>query len=234
MPLPTVLPPALFVTGTDTEIGKTAASTALLHALRRRGLRAVGMKPVASGSHDLGEGLRNDDALALQAASDPVPAYADLNPYALRQPLAPELAAAEDGVQVQLAPIVAAFERLRATADTVVVEGVGGWMAPLSAELDQLDLVRALRLPVVLVVGLRLGCVNHARLTAQSLQAAGVECLGWIGNHIDPAMQRQDENMATLVQRLPMPCWGRLPHLPGADGRTLSEHLGAEQRAGQR
>ncbi len=215
MPLPTLMPPAVFVTGTDTEIGKTASSTALLHALRRRGLRAVGMKPVASGSQDLGQGLRNDDALALQAASWPVPDYADLNPYALRQPLA---------------PIVAAFERLRAQADVVVVEGVGGWLAPVSATLDQLDLVRALRLPVLLVVGMRLGCVNHARLTAQSLQASGVACLGWIGNHIDPTMQRQDENIATLQQRLPMPCWGRLPYLPGADGRTLGAHLGAEQR----
>ena len=166
MPLPATLPPALFVTGTDTEIGKTAASTALLHALRRRGLRAVGMKPVASGSEDLGQGLRNEDALALQAASWPVP-------------------------------------------DT----------------LDQLDLVRALQLPVLLVVGMRLGCVNHARLTAQSLQASGVECLGWIGNHIDPVMQRQDENIATLQQRLPMPCWGRLPYLPGVDGEALSAYL---------
>ncbi|MCF5090451.1 dethiobiotin synthase [Stenotrophomonas sp. PA-6-5C] len=225
MSLPATLPTALFVTGTDTEIGKTAASTALLHALRRRGLRAVGMKPVASGSHDLGQGLRNDDALALRAASLPVPDYADLNPYALRQPLAPELAAAEDGVRIELAPIVAAFERLRAQADVVVVEGVGGWLAPLSAQLDQLDLVRALRLPVVLVVGLRLGCVNHARLTAQSLQACGVDCVGWIGNHIDPSMQRQDENFATLQQRLPMPCWGRLPHLPGAGGEALSMYL---------
>ncbi|MDZ5843102.1 dethiobiotin synthase [Stenotrophomonas maltophilia] len=225
MPLPAALPSALFVTGTDTEIGKTAASTALLHALRRRGLRAVGMKPVASGSQDLGQGLRNEDALALQSASRPVPDYVDVNPYALRQPIAPELAAAEDGVDIALAPIVAAFERLRATADVVVVEGVGGWLAPVSVHLDQLDIVRALRLPVVLVVGLRLGCVNHARLTAHSLQASGVECLGWIGNHIDPAMQRQDENVATLVQRLPMPCWGRLPHLPGADAQALAMHL---------
>lgn len=225
MPLPAALPSALFVTGTDTEIGKTAASTALLHALRRRGLRAVGMKPVASGSQDLGQGLRNEDALALQAASRPVPDYIDVNPYALRQPIAPELAAAEDGVDIALAPIVAAFERLRATADVVVVEGVGGWLAPVSVHLDQLDIVRALHLPVVLVVGLRLGCVNHARLTAHALQASGVECLGWIGNHIDPAMQRQDENVATLVQRLPMPCWGRLPHLPGADAQALAMHL---------
>ncbi|KAF1014139.1 MAG: ATP-dependent dethiobiotin synthetase BioD 1 [Stenotrophomonas maltophilia] len=225
MHLPAALPPALFVTGTDTEIGKTASSTALLHALRRRGLRAVGMKPVASGSHDSPDGLRNEDALALQAASWPVPAYSDLNPYALRQPLAPELAAAEDGVCVELAPIVQAFQRLRAQADVVVVEGVAGWLAPVSATLDQIDLVRALQLPVVLVAGLRLGCVNHARLTAEALQARGVECLGWIGNHIDPAMQRQDENVATLQQRLAMPCWGRLPYLPGADGAVLSAYL---------
>ena len=163
-------------------------------------LRARGHETGDSGSA-LGQGLRNADALALQATSWPVPDYADLNPYALRQPLAPELAAAEDGVQVELAPIVAAFARLRAQADIVVVEGVGGWLAPVSATLDQLDLVRALQLPVLLVVGMRLGCVNHARLTAQSLQASGVQCLGWIGNHIDPAMQRQDENIATLQQR---------------------------------
>ena len=106
-----------------------------------------------------------------------------------------------------------------------VVEGVGGWLAPVSATPDQLDLVRALRLPVLLVVGMRLGCVNHARLTAQSLQASGVARLGWIGNHIDPTMQRQDENIATLQQRLPMPCWGRLPYLPGADGERLAVHL---------
>ncbi|MNM43713.1 ATP-dependent dethiobiotin synthetase BioD 1 [compost metagenome] len=102
---------------------------------------------------------------------------------------------------------------------------MGGWLAPLSAQLDQLDLVRALRLPVVLVVGLRLGCVNHARLTAQSLQASGVDCVGWIGNHIDPSMQRQDENFGTLQQRLPMPCWGRLPYLPEAGGEALSMYL---------
>jgi len=143
----------------------------------------------------------------------------------VRQPIAPELAAAEDGVDIALAPIVAAFERLRATADVVVVEGVGGWLAPVSVHLDQLDIVRALHLPVVLVVGLRLGCVNHARLTAHALQASGVECLGWIGNHIDPVMQRQDENIATLQQRLPMPCWGRLPYLPGEDGEALSAYL---------
>src|SRR5688500_12276480 len=142
-----------YITGTDTGIGKSVASTALLHALRACGWRAVGMKPVASGCEMTTDGWRNEDALALQAASDPVPAYADVNPYALEHPLAPELAAADAGVAITLPPILAAFARLRAQADVVVVEGVGGWMAPLTAELDQCELARVLALPVVLVVG---------------------------------------------------------------------------------
>ncbi|MDQ7760852.1 dethiobiotin synthase [Xanthomonas sontii] len=216
--------PAFYVTGTDTGIGKTIASTALLHALRARGQRAVGMKPVASGCAREADGWRNEDALALQEASAPRPAYDDLNPYALPLPLAPELAAADAGVQLELAPIAAAFDRLRAQADVVVVEGVGGWAAPLSATLDQADLARALRLPVVLVVGLRLGCLNHARLSAAAIAADGLQCIGWIGNEIDPAMDRIDDNMAMLRARLPMPCWGRLPYRP----QPQAEQLAAE------
>lgn len=215
-------PPALYVTGTDTGIGKTFASCVLLHALRRQGGRAVGMKPVASGCELTADGLRNEDATALLAASDPRPAYADLNPYALPLPLAPELAAAEAGVSVALTPIEAAFARLRAQADTVVVEGVGGWLAPLSSTLDQADLVKALRLPVVMVVGLRLGCLNHARLTAAAIAASGATCIGWIGNEVDPQMARIDDNMALLRARLAMPCLGRLPFAPGADPAGLA------------
>ena len=215
-------PSALYVTGTDTGIGKTFASCVLLHALRRQGGRAVGMKPVASGCELTADGLRNEDATALLAASDPRPAYADLNPYALPLPLAPELAAAEAGVSLALAPIEAAFARLRAQADTVVVEGVGGWLAPLSGTLDQADLVKALRLPVVMVVGLRLGCLNHARLTAAAIAASGATCIGWIGNEVDPRMARIDDNMALLRARLPMPCLGRLPFAPGADPAGLA------------
>jgi len=215
-------PPALYVTGTDTGIGKTFASCVLLHALRRQGGRAVGMKPVASGCELTADGLRNEDATALLAASDPRPAYADLNPYALPLPLAPELAAAEAGVSVALTPIEAAFARLRAQADTVVVEGVGGWLAPLSGTLDQADLVKALRLPVVMVVGLRLGCLNHARLTAAAIAASGATCIGWIGNEVDPQMARIDDNMALLRARLLMPCLGRLPFAPGADPAGLA------------
>lgn len=218
-------PPAVYVTGTDTGIGKTFSSCALLHALRQHGLRAVGMKPVASGCEMTPEGLRNEDAVALRAASDPVPAYADLNPFALPEPLAPELAAADAGVTLALPPIQAAFARLRAQADTVVLEGVGGWLAPLSADLDQSHLVHALQLPVVLVVGLRLGCLNHARLSAQAIAAAGATSIGWIANEVDPQMARIDDNVAMLRARLPMPFWGRLPYVPGADPAEMAKHL---------
>ena len=214
-----------YVTGTDTGIGKTLASTALLHALRSRGLRAVGMKPVASGCADTGDGLRNEDALALLAASAPRPDYADLNPYALPQPLAPEIAAREAGIEVRLDKIVAAYRRLQASADAVVVEGVGGWAAPLATALDQRDVARALRLPVLLVVGMRLGCLNHARLTARAILDDGCELAGWIANHVDADMQRQDENFELLSARMPVRCWGRLPYDASLDAHALSERL---------
>ena len=216
---------SVFITGTDTGVGKSVSSAALLHALRARGLRAVGMKPVASGSERTQEGWRNEDALALQAASLPVPDYADINPYALEHPLAPELAAADAGVSIELPVLTRAFARLSAQADAVVVEGVGGWAAPLTATLDQVDLVRAWDLPVVLVVGLRLGCINHARLSARAILADGARLVGWIANDVDPAMARSDDNFAILHRVLPAPCWGRLPHAPMADPRTLAPSL---------
>jgi dethiobiotin synthetase len=215
----------LFVTGTDTGIGKSVASAALLHALRRDGRSAVGMKPVASGCERVGGDWRNEDALLLQAASLPMPEYADVNPFALPEPLAPELAAASAGVTLSLTPIQAAFVRLQAQADRVVVEGVGGWLAPLSASLDQIDVVRALDLPVVLVVGLRLGCINHARLTQQAIEASGARLLGWIANDIDPTMACGDENFAILRRYLTAPCWGRLPHAEQPDPARMAHHL---------
>jgi dethiobiotin synthetase len=214
-----------YVTGTDTGIGKSVASTVLLHALRARGLHAVGMKPVASGCDATPQGWRNEDALALQEASDPRPAYDDINPYALPLPLAPELAAADAGVTVELPTLVDAYRRLAAQADAVVVEGVGGWAAPISATLDQLDVVRALQLPVVMVVGLRLGCINHARLTARAIAADGATLLGWIANDIDPGMARSDDNFAILQRVLPVPCWGRLPFVASPDPRAMTAAL---------
>lgn len=216
---------AFFVTGTDTGAGKTFTSCVLLHALRQRGLRAVGMKPIASGSEATPEGLRNEDALALQAASDPRPDYARVNPYALREPTAPEIAARLDGVDVRLPPIQTAFERLRAQADVVLVEGVGGFLAPIHAGLDQCELPRALELPVLVVVGLKLGCINHARLTVEAVQARGFPLLGWIGSLVEPEMLFPDDYFEAVQTALPVPCLGRLPHAPGADPATLTRHL---------
>jgi dethiobiotin synthetase len=214
----------VYVTGTDTGAGKTTASVALLHALRARGLRAVGMKPLASGCERDADGRwRNDDALALQAASDPRPAYDDVNPFALPLPVAPEFAAREAGIEVTLPLILAAHARLAAQADFVLVEGVGGWMAPLTATFDQIDLVRALDLPVVLVVGMRLGCLNHARLSARAIEADGARLAGWIASEVDPDMDRRDENFDALCRRLQAPCLGRLPWEP--DPAALAPRL---------
>lgn len=216
---------ALYVTGTDTGIGKTLASSALLHALHGHGLRAAGMKPVASGCECIDGAWRNADALALQAAGAPGLPYDDINPFALEHPLAPELAARDAGIEVTLPPILDAHARLAMRVDALVVEGVGGWAAPLSAALMQADLVRALRLPVVLVVGLRLGCLNHALLSARAIAADSAHLAGWIGSHVDPAMERVEDNLGMLRARLPAPCWGVLPHAPDADPVAMARHL---------
>jgi dethiobiotin synthetase len=202
----------IFIAGTDTGIGKTFVSCALLHALRDAGVRASGMKPVASGCERTAEGFRNEDALALIEASDPQPDYALCNPYAFEPAIAPHLAAADAGVQIALANIESAYAQLAARAGCVVVEGVGGWMVPLSNALDAGAMPRALKLPVILVVGLRLGCINHARLSARAIQDDGCELLGWIGNHVDPAMERAGDNLETLRHVLSVPCLGVLPH----------------------
>ena len=211
----------IYITGTDTGIGKTFVSCALLHSLRALNLRAVGMKPVASGCERTNEGWRNDDALRLLAASEPQPDYALLNPYALPAPTAPELAARDVGLEVLLPPLRVAFDALTDLADIVVVEGVGGWAAPLSPRLDQCDLVHALRLPVVLVVGLRLGCINHARLTARAIRVDGLQLLGWIGSAIDPAFARSEETVAILDRCIPAPRLGLLPHCSDAEGSAI-------------
>ena len=204
----------IYVTGTDTGIGKTHVAVELLRALEKQGVRAVGMKPVASGCIYTQSGWRNDDALALQAKSADLPAYDLVNPFALPLATAPEIAAAAGGIEVTLAPILAAFQQLATRADFVVVEGVGGWAAPLATTLDQSDLVRALALPVVLVVGLRLGCINHARLTLAALRGAQIDVRGWIANAVDPTFEHRDATVALLRARLAcVPCLGILPHV---------------------
>jgi dethiobiotin synthetase len=215
----------VFVTGTDTGAGKSIAAAALLSALSDGGRRAAGMKPVASGCRATPAGLRNDDAELLIAHSAGAPPYARVNPYALAEPVAPHLAARAAGIEIALEPIAAAFAALCTSVDCIVVEGVGGWAVPLSAALMQADLVRALRLPVVLVVGLRLGCINHALLGARAIAADGCELIGWIGNCVDPAMARVDENVETLRERLPAPCLGVLPYAAPPDPHALGSFL---------
>lgn len=205
---------AFFITGTDTGIGKTVASCALLQALRAHGLRAIGMKPVAAGCSASLQGLRNDDALALAAASSERVDYSLINPIALPEPTTPQLAATLAAQPITLEPILHAFEQLRRQADAIVLEGAGGWLAPWSATLDQVDLVRALDLSVILVCGLRLGGISHARLSARAIQADGVRWAGWIGNQIDPDQHYPAENLAILDNHLPGPCLGLLPHGP--------------------
>jgi dethiobiotin synthetase len=204
---------AVFVAGTDTGIGKTHAACSLLHALRGAGYNACGMKPVASGCVATPDGLRNDDALALLAASsEPRPGYDQINPVALSDPLSPHLAAVHAGVTITLPPLRAAFDALGHRYQCVVVEGVGGWLVPLAPTLFASDIAREWRLPVILVVGLRLGCLNHALLSARAIQADGCHLLGWIGNVIDPSMDALEENVETLRALLPSPCLGVLPH----------------------
>ena len=216
---------SVYVSGTDTGIGKTLASCALLHALRAQGLRAIGMKPVASGCAQVEGQWRNADAMALLAASDPRPAYEDLNPFALPAALAPELAARDAGIEVSLPSILDAHARLAQRADGLVVEGVGGWAAPLSARLMQADFVRALRMPVLLVVGMRLGCLNHALLSARAIASDGAHLAGWIASHVDPGMERVEDNLRMLRERLPAPCWGVLPHVTEADPARMATYL---------
>jgi dethiobiotin synthetase len=204
---------AWFIAGTDTGIGKTHSACTLIHALRASGRSVCGMKPIASGCLETAQGLRNEDAIALLAASSsPVPAYETVNPLALREPLSPHLAAAHEGVTITLPPLRAAFEALQARYNSVVVEGVGGWRVPLAPGLFASDIARSWTLPVILVVGLRLGCLSHALLTAESIKADGCRLIGWIGNRVDAEMAAVEENIQTLRSLLPAPCLGILPH----------------------
>lgn len=196
---------SLFITGTDTEVGKTVVATALVRGFVTQRRRVAVMKPIASGSQRTSEGLRNEDALALMAASNVAAAYETVNPYCFEPPISPHIAAEEAQVVVDLQRIRRDFEALAASADLVVVEGAGGWLAPISRTESMADLARALDLPVVLVVGLRLGCINHARLTKLAIESQGARFAGWIANAIDPVMSRPRENLEMLRQVLEAP-----------------------------
>ncbi|WP_297528632.1 dethiobiotin synthase [Thiohalobacter sp.] len=202
-----------FVTGTDTGIGKTWVSCLMLRHWAAQGRRAAGFKPVASGCRRTPDGLRNEDAEALMAASSVALPYAGVNPVALEPAIAPHLAAAEAGVVIE--PEVLARDIRRAAAgaglERLVVEGVGGWSVPLGPAGDLPELARALGLPVLLVVGVRLGCLNHALLTAEAVERSGLLLAGWVANLVEPDLPRLQGNLETLATRLPAPCLGTVP-----------------------
>ncbi|MBN2885821.1 MAG: dethiobiotin synthase [Chromatiaceae bacterium] len=214
-----------FVTGTDTDCGKTAISLGLMAALKAQGLRVLGMKPVASGCTETPEGLRNADALALLAAGSHAVPYARLNSYAFAPAIAPHLAAAEAGVRIAPESILTAARALAAEADCLVVEGAGGWRVPLGAGLFMGDLARLLDLPVVLVVGLRLGCINHALLSRDAIAASGCRLAGWVANAIEPEMARLADNLATLEHLIEAPCLGQVPRLEAAIPEAIAPYL---------
>jgi dethiobiotin synthetase len=211
-----------FITGTDTEIGKTVVATALVRALVSRGLRVAAMKPVASGSRHTPQGLRNDDALALMAASNVAAPYERVNPYCFEPAISPHIAAEEAHIAIDLPHIQRNFAALAAGADYVIVEGAGGWLAPISPRATMKDLADALDLPVVLVVGARLGCINHALLTKLAIEAEGAPFAGWIANTL-AAMPRLKENLDTLTRMLGEPPLEIVPTLaPGAPPPELA------------
>ena len=228
-----VAPRGIFVTGTDTEVGKTLAATVLMHHYCRQGLRVVGMKPVAAGCHETPAGWKNEDVEALLAASNVEAPIEAVNPYAFREPIAPHIAAKREGRTIDLGRIVAGFETLRALADMVVVEGAGGFLVPLNDTEDFGDLAQRLDLPVVLTVGLRLGCINHALLTQEAIAARGLRLAGWIANRIDPHMSAPAENIDALMARLRAPLLGVIPFLETVDAASvvLTRGVDFSQRA---
>jgi dethiobiotin synthetase len=199
-----------FITGTDTEVGKTLVSCALLLHLRKQHQRVVGMKPVAAGTTPEGD---NEDALALRAAGSIQVPRELANPYCLPLPMSPHLAARAAGQRIEVGVLVERYRQLAALADAVVVEGAGGFHVPLNESQTGADLAQALQLPVVLVVGLRLGCLNHALLTQEAILSRGLHFAGWVANRIDPQMQAQEDNIAYLREHLKAPLWADVPRM---------------------
>lgn len=214
-----------FITGTDTGVGKTCVAAALIHGFAQTGLRAVGMKPVAAGAVWHGEQLLNEDVVQLIEASNIEAPVALINPYVFEPAIAPHIAAKEAGVVISIDKLCAGYQKLSQRADVVVVEGAGGFLVPLNDKDNTADLAAALGLPVVLVVGMRLGCLNHALLTVAAIEAKGLPLAGWVANCIAPQMDRLDENLNSLKQRIAAPCLGVIPYAPQQTFSEVSPYL---------
>ncbi|KNX80350.1 MULTISPECIES: dethiobiotin synthase [Pseudomonas] len=217
---------AYFIAGTDTDVGKTTIAAGLLHAARQLGLSTLAAKPVASGCVVTAKGLRNSDALALIDESSVKLPYEAVNPFAFEPAIAPHVAAREAGVALSVPALRDAMQQVLAQhADFTLIEGAGGWRVPLSDHANLSDLAIALKLPVILVVGVRLGCINHALLSAEAIARDGLQLAGWVANIVDPRTSRLEENLSSLAERLPAPCLGRVPWLKQAGADAVAAHL---------
>jgi dethiobiotin synthetase len=214
-----------FVTGTDTEIGKTLVSSAILHKLVESGHRACGMKPVAAGAELVEGELHNEDADMLAAAGNVHLPQNITTPFMLREPCAPHIAAALEGVTIEPVPIIAAYAEILAASDAVVVEGVGGFCVPFSTTFDSAQLAEQLNLPVILVVGMRLGCISHALLTVEAIVARNLVLAGWVANTADPDMRFFEENIEALAARIPAPLLGIVPRLEQATAANAARFI---------
>ncbi len=215
-----------FVTGTDTGVGKTLISCALLRGFAAQGKRVAGMKPVAAGCN---AEEQNEDVLQLRAAGNIAVGYGQINPYLFLQAIAPHIAAQRAGVIIQFSRIAQSYQELAVQADVVIVEGAGGLLVPLNAQQDSADLVQELGLPVILVVGMRLGCLNHALLTVEAIAARGLALAGWVANVIDADMTLIAENIAALQQRITVPLLGEVPYMTQPDAHAAAGHLHLER-----
>lgn len=211
-----------FITGTDTGVGKTLISCALLHALAQQGLNVAGFKPVAAGCD---EDDHNADALALRAKSTVQLTYGQINPYCFVPALAPHIAARFTGVRIELSRIMNSYRELAGQTDEVIVEGAGGFLVPLNEKQDGADLAKELGLPVIVVVGMRLGCLNHALLTVRAIAESGLECAGWVANAVEPGMPALKENIEALQSRIDAPLLGVVPHMAKPDVHAAAQHL---------
>ncbi len=214
-----------FITGTDTGVGKTWCSVALMQYFKKRGKSVAAMKPVASGAHRKNGRLINDDAILLQQNASKAFSYDVVNPYLYEMPVSPHIAAEKAGKTIDFDRIADNFESLQKSCEIVIVEGVGGWLVPLGRQMGIADLAKQLNLPVIVIVAIRLGCINHARLTFAALQTTRVASAGWIANITDPTMLAKEENIQTISGFTDMPLLGVLPFSPEPDFDYLASYL---------
>lgn len=216
---------ALFITGTDTDVGKTVTSKAILQAFDAKGFSTIGYKPVAAGCEKTADGFRNSDALHLMNAATCECDYADVNSYPLELPTSPHIAAKHEHKVIEFSALSEALQQHKSKADVVLVEGAGGWRVPVSESEFLSSWVKQERLPVVLVVGIKLGCLNHARLTAECVKNDGLDLVGWVANRINPGTEHYQEIIEALKTMIDAPQLGEIPYVPSAKRKDLGKYI---------